>query len=71
MYSQDNIVYSSINSKKTRTSTIMMNGIRLAQLTDVDMTQATDGAVIVYDGQNFILTPRIENEHTLIIGGAF
>lgn len=71
MYSQDNIVYSSINSKKTHTSIINMNGIRLAQLSDVDMTQATDGAVIVYDGQNFIVTPRIENEHTLILGGGF
>jgi hypothetical protein len=47
--------------------------VQLSDLTDVDMTAASDGAVLVFNGttQKFVAQTTIENNNTRIVGGSF
>ena len=55
------------------TSTVNLQSGRISELIDVDLTNLSDGAVLVYNGTTlkFTSTTFIENPHTTIDGGSY
>lgn len=49
------------------------SNISLSQIREIDMTNAQDGAVLLYDGSvnKFKSTTKINNPNTTILGGGF
>jgi hypothetical protein len=47
--------------------------ISLSQIKEIDSSNATDGAVLLYDGNEskFKITTQINNPNTKILGGGF
>jgi hypothetical protein len=45
----------------------------LAQFSDLDLTDARDGAVLIYDGarQKFVARNNVQNANTIIDGGTY
>ena len=53
--------------------TVSSSNLRLADLTDVDLSAASDGAVLIYNGNtvSFEATTTLENNNTQVNGGHY
>lgn len=62
-------------TNKIQATTIALGqlGNKLTELADVDASDLDDGAMIVYDlaSETFLITNRVQNPETRIIGGAY
>lgn len=60
------------NKIQARTIALGQPG-KLTELADIDASLLDDGAMIVYDlaTERFIITNRVQNPNTRIIGGAY
>jgi hypothetical protein len=59
---------------KVRARTVEVGtGIKLTDLTDIDVSALDNGAMLIYDlsQQKFILTNRLDNPDLRIIGGIY
>jgi len=61
------------NPDRIVAQTIKIGNLALTDLTDIDATQNTDGAMLIYNGttNKFDVTPDIGNQNTNIIGGTY
>lgn len=73
--SQTNRIRSNLNQNpRVQVKTISLSGrISLNQIEEIDMTNASDGAVLLYDGgvSKFKATTTMNNQNTNIFGGIF
>ena len=73
---QGNVVKGKLNPQKNISVTeyrVDTQNIRLTDLFDVDTSQASDGALLVFSGEtgNFKATTELKNENTQVNGGHY
>jgi hypothetical protein len=72
---QNNRIRSNLNQNpRIQVKTVSLGSkISLSQIEGIDMTNATDGAVLLYDGgvSKFKATTTMDNQNTNIFGGIF
>lgn len=72
---QNNRIRSNLNQNpRIQVKTVSIGSkISLSQIEGLDMTNATDGAVLLYDGSvsKFKATTTMDNQNTKITGGIF
>ena len=72
---QNNRIRSNLNQNpRIQVKTVSLGSkISLSQIEGIDMTNATDGAVLLYDGgvSKFKATTTMNNQNTNIFGGIF
>jgi len=73
---QGNLVKGQLNPQKKITVTeykVDAQNLTLSKLNDIDLSNASDGAVLVYDGNTsfFVATTEIKNKNTEVNGGHF
>jgi hypothetical protein len=61
------------NPNKIVAQTLKVGNVALTDLTDINATGTTDGAMLLYNGttNKFDVTPDIGNQNTNIIGGTY
>jgi hypothetical protein len=61
------------NPNKIVAQTLKVGNVALTDLTDINATGTTDGAMLLYNGttNKFDVTPEIGNQNTNIIGGTY
>jgi len=61
------------NPNKITAQTLKIGNVRLTDLTDVDASGASDGAVLLYNGNTnqFAMTTTVGNINTNITGGTY
>lgn len=61
------------NPDKIVAQTLKVGNVALTDLTDINATGTTDGAMLLYNGttNKFDVTPEIGNQNTNIIGGTY
>tara|TARA_B100002019_G_scaffold271394_1_gene265779 strand:- start:388 stop:633 length:246 start_codon:yes stop_codon:yes gene_type:complete len=61
------------DDNKIVAQTLKVGNVALADLTDINASGKTDGAVLIYNGttNQFDITTAISNENTNIIGGTY
>ena len=61
------------NPDRIVAQTIKVGNVALTDLTDVNASENTDGAMLLYNGttNKFDVTPVIGNQNTNIVGGTY